>query len=251
MAPHADVDMSYSDGAADRGGEPREEKAPVFTVNSKNVQYTDDFITSKYTYHTSAVEKKADGTYIAQPIEVNYTFQTERHAPEKLGVMVVGLGGNNGTTIAHGIAANRLGLQWETREGLQAANWYGSVVMSSTVKLGADTTTGEEIFVPLNSLVPIAEPENIVIGGWDINNMNLAEAAHRAKVLQPSLKHLLAKQMSQIVPLPSPYYPTFIAANQGERANNVLEGSKACQAHVDQIRKDIQSVTTRTSMSLR
>ena len=41
-------------------------------------------------------------------------------------------------------------------------------------------------------------------------------------------------------PLPSIYYPDFIAANQEERADNVIEGTKASMAHVEQIRKDIR-----------
>ncbi|KAK3078894.1 Myo-inositol-1-phosphate synthase, partial [Teratosphaeriaceae sp. CCFEE 6253] len=43
-----------------------------------------------------------------------------------------------------------------------------------------------------------------------------------------------------MVPLPSIYYPDFIAANQGDRADNVLSGSKACMDHVEHLRKDIR-----------
>jgi myo-inositol-1-phosphate synthase len=62
----------------------------------------------------------------------------------------------------------------------------------------------------------------------------------RAKVLSPSLKSLVRKEMGTMKPLPSIYYPDFIAANQEDRADNVLEGSKASMAHVEQIRKDIR-----------
>ena len=48
-------------------------------------------------------------------------------------MMLVGWGGNNGTTVTAGILANRRGLVWDTREGPRAANYYGSVVMGSTV----------------------------------------------------------------------------------------------------------------------
>jgi len=41
-------------------------------------------------------------------------------------------------------------------------------------------------------------------------------------------------------PLPSIYYPDFIAANQEARADNLIEGSKASWTHVEQIRKDIR-----------
>merc|ERR1712093_204685 len=43
-----------------------------------------------------------------------------------------------------------------------------------------------------------------------------------------------------MTPLPSIYYPDFIAANQEDRADNILPGSKASIEHVDKIRKDIR-----------
>jgi myo-inositol-1-phosphate synthase len=46
--------------------------------------------------------------------------------------------------------------------------------------------------------------------------------------------------MAEMVPLPSIYYPDFIAANQEDRADNVIKGSKACPEHVEQIRKDVR-----------
>jgi myo-inositol-1-phosphate synthase len=58
--------------------------------------------------------------------------------------------------------------------------------------------------------------------------------------LEPALKEMVRKEMAAMHPLPSIYYPDFIAANQEDRADNVLEGNKACEAHVEQIRKDIR-----------
>jgi myo-inositol-1-phosphate synthase len=148
--------------------------------------------------------------------------------------------GNNGSTVTAGIIANRQGLSWETREGKQSANYYGSMVMSSTVKLGADSETGEDIFVPFNQLLPMVNPNELIIGGWDISGMNIAESMDRAGVLEPTLKQMVRKEMAQMVPLPSIYYPDFIAANQESRADNILEGSKACTEHLEKIRADIR-----------
>lgn len=44
--------------------------------------------------------------------------------------------------------------------------------------------------------------------------------------------------MTEFTPLPSIYYPEFIAANQSDRANNVLQGTK--QENLETIRRDIQ-----------
>lgn len=112
--------------------------------------------------------------------------------------------------------------------------------MASTVKLGTDAKTGKEINVPFHDLLPMVHPDDLAIGGWDISSMDIAAAMDRAQVLEPSLKSLVRKEMSQMKPLPSIYYPDFIAANQGDRADNCIAGSKASMAHVEQIRKDIR-----------
>ena len=57
----------------------------------------------------------------------------------------------------------------------------------------------------------------------------------RAKVLDYDLQRQLRPYLVDMKPRPSVYYPDFIAANQSERADNVLPGTK--QDHVDQIRK--------------
>jgi len=48
--------------------------------------------------------------------------------------------------------------------------------------------------------------------------------------------------------LPSIYYPDFIAANQEDRADNVIPGQKACMAHVEQIRKDMSDFKTQNNL---
>lgn len=215
------------------------EHKDLFTVDSSNVEYTDSEIKTKYVYRTTSVSRAEDGKYVAKPKETVYNFKVERKVG-KVGMMLVGWGGNNGTTVTAGIIANRRGLVWETREGPRAANYYGSVVMGSTMKLGTEAKTGKEINIPFHDVLPMAHPNDLVIGGWDISGMNMAQAMDRAAVLEPTLKAMVKKEMSEMTPLPSIYYPDFIAANQGERADNCLEGSKASMAHVDKLRKDIR-----------
>jgi len=236
MAPHAEEHVGHANGSGAQAA-PRD----LFVVNSPNVQYTEDTIRSKYTYRTTDVVKNADGKYVAIPKDTLYDFKVDRKIP-KVGVMLVGWGGNNGTTVTAGIIANKRNLVWETKEGQRTANYYGSVIMGSTTKLGVESKTGKDIYIPFHDLLPMVHPNDLVVGGWDISGMNLSEAMDRAKVLSPSLKSLVRKEMSTLKPLPSIYYPDFIAANQEERADNVLEGSKASMAHVEQIRKDIRYV---------
>ncbi|KAL7914851.1 inositol-3-phosphate synthase [Trichoderma velutinum] len=241
MAPHAEVSTGSSNGNgyAHRQTASTGAARSTFVVNSPNVNYTDSEIRSKYTYRTTSVEIDANGNFVATPKETLYDFKVDRKVP-KVGMMLVGWGGNNGTTVTAGIIANRRNLVWDTKEGVQEANYYGSVVMSSTVKLGTDAKTNKEINIPFHNLLPMVHPNDLVIGGWDISSLNLAQAMDRAKVLEPALKAHVRKEMAELTPLPSIYYPDFIAANQEDRADNLMEGSKACNAHVEQIRKDIR-----------
>jgi len=179
MAPHAqELPTSYAPASTSS-------KEPTFTVTSPNVVYHDNEIRTKYTYRTTAVSKSSEGKLVATPKQTDYDFKVDRRVG-KVGMMLVGWGGNNGTTVTAGILANRRGLTWDTREGQRKANYYGSVVMSSTVKLGTDAQTGQEINVPLHDMLPMVHPSDLVIGGWDISSMNLAEAMDRAQVLEPT-----------------------------------------------------------------
>ncbi|KAI1418544.1 myo-inositol-1-phosphate synthase [Hypoxylon sp. FL1857] len=243
MAPHAEAEPGTAYGNGHSNGNTSTQSPStsndLFVVSSPNVVYTDNEIRSKYTYRTTSVTQDAAGKYVATPKETVYDFKVDRKIP-KVGMMLVGWGGNNGTTVTAGIIANRRGLVWETREGPRAANYYGSVIMGSTMKLGTDPSTNKEVNIPFHDILPMVHPNDLVIGGWDISSLNLAEAMDRAAVLEPTLKAQVKKEMAQMVPLPSIYYPDFIAANQEDRADNLIPGSKASMAHVEQIRKDIR-----------
>ena len=141
------------------------------------------------------------------------------------------------STCVAGALANRLGLTWETKEGTQTSNYWGSVMMASTVKLGNDRA-GNAVFTPLKNMLPVVHPDQIVWGGWDINGMHLGDAMKRSKVLDYDLQQQLYPHMKEITPLPSVYFPDFIAANQCERADNVLYGTK--QEQMETIRQNIR-----------
>ncbi|XP_059069993.1 uncharacterized protein LOC131073666 isoform X1 [Cryptomeria japonica] len=72
------------------------------------------------------------------------------------------------------------------------------------------------------------------------SNLNLADAMARAKVLDIDLQKQLRPYMQDMLPLPGVFDPDFVAANQGERANNIIKGSKKEQ--VQQIVQDIRSL---------
>ncbi|RLV62504.1 hypothetical protein DV515_00019246, partial [Chloebia gouldiae] len=105
--------------------------AEPFLVESPNVTYSKDFIEAKYTYSTVHVCKENGVTKVGEgsggpggarlvpavrPCSTRFTFRTGRQVP-RLGVMLVGWGGNNGTTVTAAVLANRLGLSWMTKTG--------------------------------------------------------------------------------------------------------------------------------------
>jgi myo-inositol-1-phosphate synthase len=47
------------------------------------------------------------------------------------------------------------------------------------------------VHVPFSSIVPLVSPNDLVIGGWDINDMNIADACERAGVFQIDLQDKL------------------------------------------------------------
>jgi myo-inositol-1-phosphate synthase len=94
------------------------------------------------------------------------------------------------------------------------------------------------VYVPLNHLIPMMEPNEIVLGGWDISAMNLGDGMRRAQVLDFNLQEKLYDKMKDLKPLPAIYLSDFIAANQSERADNVLKGSK--WELVEQVRQQIR-----------
>jgi len=209
-----------------------------FEVQSPNVQYTPTTIESSYTYQTTEVFKQG-GKTIAKPKSVEYQFKTVRKAP-KMGLLLVGWGGNNGSTTTAGILANKMKMSWETKNGTKTANYWGSVTQASTSRLGGHGPQCSDVHVPFSSLLPMVNPNDIVIGGWDISKANLADAMKRAKVLDVTLQQQLAPHMKGMEPMASLYYPDFIAANQEERADNVVPGENK-KAHLEHIRNDIRN----------
>lgn len=155
-------------------------------VASPGVTYTADTIVAEYKYETTAVTvDEASGRVIARPVAESFIFTTKRAVP-RVGVMIVGWGGNNGTTVTAGILANKLGITWRTKAGVQKPDYFGSVTQSSTVRLGS--AGGRDVYVPFSSVVPMVHPNDLVIGGWDISAMNMGDAMARAEVLDYDLQ---------------------------------------------------------------
>lgn len=116
-------------------------------VDSPHVRYTADAIEADYLYETTEAARTPGGGVRVVPTATKMTFRTQRKVP-RLGLMLVGWGGNNGSTVTATILANRLGIEWRTKEGRRRPNYFGSITQASTVCVGT-TADGEQVHLPL------------------------------------------------------------------------------------------------------
>jgi myo-inositol-1-phosphate synthase len=73
---------------------------------------------------------------------------------------------------------------------------------------------GAEFSLPFKDLLPLAQPCEMEIGGWDISGLDLYQATRRARVLEPDLIGQLKQPLEAIRPLRAVFYKDFIASNQ-------------------------------------
>jgi len=214
-------------------------------VSGDHVSLKDGKLISNYIYQKNHVEVSPNGDVVIAPRQYKYQFETDVTVP-KVGVLLVGWGGNNGSTLTAGLLANKLNMDWNTKSGKKSPNYYGSLTQATTIRVGSDDA-GRDIHVPFNSILPMVHPNDLVIGGWDISKTNLADAMERAEVLDFDLQRQLRPLMEKMVPMPSIYYPDFIAANQSDRADNVLK-TESKQADLESLRKDIRDFKTENKL---
>lgn len=218
------------------------------TVNvvTQNYEINNEHLYSEYTYEKPIVKKdESTEKYIINNEKVKYQLRTSLRVP-KTGLMLVGWGGNNGSTLTASIIANRKKLSWRTKRGMQSANYFGSVLLSSTTKIGFDEN-GEEVYIPLNKLLPMVDPNDLIISGWDISSFNLAAAMERAQVLEPDLQRQLYDELALLKPLPSIYYKDFIAANQEDRADNLIKAANK-EEELAILRNDIRAFKAKNNL---
>ena len=91
-----------------------------FIVDSQRVQFNraKSTLLTAYDYQTARVEKDATGKLRVKPVTETLTFKTDCKVP-RVGCMLVGWGGNNGCTVTAAVLANKLNLEWRTRDGVK------------------------------------------------------------------------------------------------------------------------------------
>jgi myo-inositol-1-phosphate synthase len=153
------------------------------------------------------------------------------------GILIVGLGGNNGVTLLAGQIANRDNLSWETAAtGRVSANWYGCLTQIPPRGLHGG--------VGFRGRVPgLADAGRAVVGGWDIRPTPLGRALYDCRVLEPDLVRQVREEMDKMEIMEGVWDPSFIGESQHETATHVVSGEDnlSTRTRVERIRRDIRS----------
>ena len=183
--------------------------------------------------------KTAEGKYVG--VAKEHTITTDTKVP-KVGVLLVGIGGNNGTTTTAGLLANARKIKFDTKRGMVESNYFGSFSQCATAKVGVEEGPGgvmKDVWMPVKDIVPMVNPDNFLVHGWDINDADMYEACKRSQVLEPTLLVQIKEELTAIKPMPAAFNPAYVAANQEARTNNVIKGTNI--EVIAQLRKDLSN----------
>eukprot|EP00968_Pinguiococcus_pyrenoidosus_P027277 scaffold7363_cov263-Pinguiococcus_pyrenoidosus.AAC.10 len=95
------------------------------------------------------------------------------------GILVVGLGGNNGVTMLAGLLAVRQQLSYEAYHGRVEANLGGCISQLASKGLYQGVGFADRY--------DLAKFEDCAMGGWDIRSTPLGDALYESRVLEYDL----------------------------------------------------------------
>ena len=137
-------------------------------------------------------------------------------AEGKLGVLVVGLGGAVSSTFVVGTLSVRKGL----------AEPIGSLTQLAHLPLGK----GEEKREPkIKDVIPLADLNDVVIGGWDIFEENVYEAAKHAEVLTEKDIDKVKDELVAIKPMKAVFYQEYVKRLHGTWVKNAATKYEAME----------------------
>ena len=161
------------------------------------------------------------------------------HRPKthgSLGLLIVGLGGANGTTTLAGILANRHSLQWHGPQGQPlSANYNGCIT-----QLGQRGVHGGVGYA--DRIRRLADASMAAVGGWDIRPTKLGDALLQHQILDYDLVTKVKEEMNATKVFRGYYDPRFIGSSQHADATYVLTDAEAPSAGeaLRSIRADIR-----------
>ncbi len=151
----------------------------------------------------------------------------------KIGILVVGLGGNNGVTLVAGFLANNHRLEWESSAAgrVSTPNWNGCITQIEPRGGG----------VGFKGRFELAEASSAVIGGWDIRPTPLGDALYNSRVIDYDLVRQVREEMNGMHILPGVYDPSFVGESQHATATHIVTDVSTFLDKVNHIRQDIRN----------
>ncbi len=122
-------------------------------------------------------------------------------ATGKLGILLPGMGAV-ATTFVAGCIAVRRGL----------GQPIGAFTQMGTVRLGKRTENRKP---NVNDIVPLAQLDDLVFGGWDLFEDNVYEAASHAEVLDKSLLNEIKDELAAIKPMKAVFDKNYVKRLEG------------------------------------
>ncbi len=144
----------------------------------------------------------------------------------KLGVLTPGIGAVTTTFIA-GVEAIRRGM----------GQPIGSLTQLATIRLGKRTEGRTPL---IRDFVPLAGPEDLVFGGWDIFEDTAYDAALNAGVLDKPLLEQLREPLSAIRPMQAVFDPDYVRRINGpnvKQAATKMAKAEMLMEDIDRFRK--------------
>jgi myo-inositol-1-phosphate synthase len=142
----------------------------------------------------------------------------------RIGILLPGISGAVSTTFIAGVEAIKRGL----------GKPIGSLTQMGTIRLGKRT---EKRSPYIKDFVPLAKPDDLVFGGWDIFPDNCYEAALKAGVLEKNLLNELRDVLEEISPMTAAFDRTYVKNLKGKH----LKSGKTKMHLAEQIMDDISN----------
>jgi myo-inositol-1-phosphate synthase len=150
--------------------------------------------------------------------------QDAQHEPKtrgSVGILIVGLGGANGTTLLAGCVANRLKIDWRGPVGQEMKpNYYGCITQIN--QRGVYGGVGYK-----DKVKGLANANMAAVGGWDIRSTKPGDALLQAQILDYDLVRQVKDEMNKTKIFRGVYDSRFIGTSQHETATHVLKQSEA------------------------
>ncbi|GAK36218.1 MAG: inositol-3-phosphate synthase [Bacteroides graminisolvens] len=144
-------------------------------------------------------------------------------AKGRLGILLVGLGGAVSSTAVVGTLAVRKGL----------AKPIGSITQLATIRLGK---RNENRFPKIKDVVPLADLNDLVFGGWDIFEDDVYAAAQHAEVLVQKDLDGVKEELQAIKPMKAAFDQNWVKRLHGTHVKQAATRWEMAE----QIRQDIR-----------